>query len=244
MPDAAIFADTQQEPKSVYVWLDWLEKQLPFPVYRPTAGNLGQDALEVKRSKKSGNLYLKALMPVFVLKPNGSKGILQRKCTTDYKITVIQQQIRQLLNIKRVRKHSSILAETWIGISFDEVDRMKDSRVPWIMHRWPLVDLGMTRQDCLDWMLHHNYPKPPRSACFFCPYHSDAEWIRLKTEEPNEFAKAVEWEKLNQQAASKTILEGVPFLHSSCVPLDQVGFTDRNEKMNAFRNECEGMCGV
>ena len=32
MPDFAVFADTQAEPKSVYDWLDWLEKQLPFPV--------------------------------------------------------------------------------------------------------------------------------------------------------------------------------------------------------------------
>jgi 3'-phosphoadenosine 5'-phosphosulfate sulfotransferase (PAPS reductase)/FAD synthetase len=38
MPAAAIFADTQDEPASVYRWLDWLEKQLPFPVYRVTAG--------------------------------------------------------------------------------------------------------------------------------------------------------------------------------------------------------------
>jgi len=40
MPDAAIFADTQAEPVSVYRWLDWLETQLQFPVHRVTAGNL------------------------------------------------------------------------------------------------------------------------------------------------------------------------------------------------------------
>jgi len=34
MPDCAIFADTQAEPKHVYDWLDWIETQLPFPVYR------------------------------------------------------------------------------------------------------------------------------------------------------------------------------------------------------------------
>lgn len=34
MPDAAIFADTKWEPKKVHDYLDWLEKQLPFPVYR------------------------------------------------------------------------------------------------------------------------------------------------------------------------------------------------------------------
>ena len=47
--DAAIFADTGWEPPKVYLWLDWLEKQLPFPVHRVQRGNLRQDALN--RSK-------------------------------------------------------------------------------------------------------------------------------------------------------------------------------------------------
>lgn len=38
MPDYAIFADTQAEPDHLYFWLDWLEKQLPFPVIRVTRG--------------------------------------------------------------------------------------------------------------------------------------------------------------------------------------------------------------
>ena len=33
MPDCAIFADTQWEPEAVYEHLDWLESQLPFPVF-------------------------------------------------------------------------------------------------------------------------------------------------------------------------------------------------------------------
>ena len=36
MPKAAIFADTEAEPASVYKWLEWLERQLPFPVHRVT----------------------------------------------------------------------------------------------------------------------------------------------------------------------------------------------------------------
>ena len=43
MPDCAIFADTGWEPKRVYEWLDWLETQLPFPVYRVSKGNLRDD---------------------------------------------------------------------------------------------------------------------------------------------------------------------------------------------------------
>jgi hypothetical protein len=34
MPDAAIFADTGNEPGSVYRWLEWLVTELPFPVNR------------------------------------------------------------------------------------------------------------------------------------------------------------------------------------------------------------------
>jgi 3'-phosphoadenosine 5'-phosphosulfate sulfotransferase (PAPS reductase)/FAD synthetase len=40
MPKAAIFADTQAEPKSVYTWLDWLKPQLPFPVEALAQGQL------------------------------------------------------------------------------------------------------------------------------------------------------------------------------------------------------------
>lgn len=34
MPIAAVFADTGDEPKTVYKWLEYLGTQLPFPVYR------------------------------------------------------------------------------------------------------------------------------------------------------------------------------------------------------------------
>ena len=63
MPVAAVFADTQAEPASVYKWLDWLETQLPFPVYRVTAGSLTKESLRVYVNKKTGNPYLRALIP-------------------------------------------------------------------------------------------------------------------------------------------------------------------------------------
>ncbi len=51
MPLAAIFADTQAEPPSVYRWLDWLEKQLPFPVHRVTAGDLAAKAVGILKRR-------------------------------------------------------------------------------------------------------------------------------------------------------------------------------------------------
>ena len=44
-PNFAIFADTGWEPPGVYAHLDWLEKQLSFPVIRVSAGNIRDSLL-------------------------------------------------------------------------------------------------------------------------------------------------------------------------------------------------------
>ena len=238
MPTAAIFADTQQEKKASYPWLDWLEKQLPFPVRRVTAGNLGEKSLVVKKSK-NGNYYTSSSIPAFIT--DGEKtGILMRQCTTDFKIVPIYREIRRLIG--RSRKAKAI---QWIGISLDEALRSKPSRKKWVENRWPLLELKMTRADCVSWMKKNGYPTPPRSACVFCPFHSDNEWMSLKTESPEDFNAAVKFEK-DYQFALKQIptIRGVPFLHRSCRPLSEVVFNAPTKQLNLFINECEGMCGV
>lgn len=252
MPDAAIFADTQAEPQSVYSWLDWLETQLPFPVHRVTYGSLADAGLVVRRSKLSGRMYHRTLIPSFIKKYTGGKGMLPRKCTKDHKINMIERTVRQIAQIRHGEK--SVQVTQWIGISIDEAHRMKPSDKHYIEHRWPLVDLRISRTDCLAWMETHGYPKPPRSACVFCPYHNDTEWLRLKIDEPQEFQKAVEWERRNQEANTRSeVTEGVPYLHSSLVTIDRIDFAAEIERkrilkidpqINLFGNECEGMCGV
>src|SRR6185312_16505568 len=117
-------------------------------------------------------------------------------------------------------------AVQWIGISLDEVVRMKESREKRIKHRWPLVDLGMKRHNCLRWMERNGFPKPPRSACVYCPYHRDAEWAWLKKEEPDEFARAVKFEADLQRVKGQTDnMGGIPFLHDSLKPLGSIDFS-------------------
>jgi len=242
-PVAAIFADTQAEPQSVYRHLDWLEKQLSFPVHRVTAGNLMDNSVKIRTSKLSGKKYMKGAIPAFVLKPNGGKGLLGRQCTADYKIRVLTQKARSLCDWKRGEKRP--LVKLWIGISYDEIIRMKPSREKWIEHVWPLIDSKTTRAGCIEWMKNNGYPEPPRSACVFCPFHSDKEWVRLKTQEPEEFQIAVDYEKRLQEAArNQEVLTGVPFLHSSAVPLGEVVFDKSPTTKDLFGNECEGLCGV
>lgn len=253
MPDFAVFADTQAEPQSVYDWLDWLETQLPFPVYRVTKGNLTNDSLTLTaatdraKSYATGELYMRRLIPAFGLMPNGEKTIaIGRKCTADYKIKQIEKCVIEKAGIARAQKECTVTQ--WIGISWDELQRMKNNFPAWSQPRWPLIEKRMTRQMCLDWMLNNGYPEPPRSACVYCPFHSDKEWRRLRDEEPHEFAKAVDFDhKLREIAKKDRVLKMTVFLHGSCKPLDEIDFDSDEQKGQQvwdFQAECEGMCGI
>ena len=87
MPKCAIFADTQDEPQSVYTWLDWLEKQLPFPVHRVTRGKLSERCLETSFSKKNQCVSFSSI-PAFLKTEAGTVSLIPRQCTRDFKIHV------------------------------------------------------------------------------------------------------------------------------------------------------------
>lgn len=246
MPDFAVFADTQAEPTNVYQWLDWLETKIPFPVYRVTAGNLTEDNLKLHKTKKGRN-YHKRLIPMHGLMPNGDKTFaLGRKCTNDYKIVPIVNHIKNACEIKRAQKEVTVTQ--WIGISYDEMQRMKLPQKKWTQHRWPLVELKMRRRDCIAWMKKNNYPEPPRSACYYCPFHDDTEWRRLRDEDPVHFQKAIEFDETIRREYKKS--EGLlmeVYIHSSCKPLSKVDFDSPEDKGQLnfdFKSECEGMCGL
>ena len=254
----AIFSDTQDEPASVYRWLDDLIGFInaaphPFPVHIVTKGRLSDEAIKM-RTTEDGRKYSKTDIPFYTLdgtkegeKPSHGK-IRNRSCTADYKIVPISKKARELGAVPRKKKEGNrVHVVQWIGISLDEIYRMKPSRDWWWESIWPLVDLRMNRHDCKRWMEAKGYPEPPRSSCVYCPYHNNHEWRRLRDEEPEEFVRAVKFEKQVQEIKAKSSnFNSTPFLHASRVPLDQVDLsTDEDHgQMNLFNNECVGMCGV
>lgn len=249
MPDFAIFSDTQDEPESVYKWLEQLKALLPYPVYIVTAGSLSKESLKM-RVTKDGRKFSRINIPFFTKSAKGKLGkIVFRSCTADFKIKPIMKEARARCKIKRGQKYISVTQ--YIGISWDEWHRCKPSRDAWAQSRWPLIEKRMTRQSCLEWMERNGYPKPPRSSCVYCPFHSNKEWKRLKQEEPEAFERAVQFEK-DMQLAKKNSenFDSTPFLHKSCTPIEQVDFRDDFDKgqMDIFGGDhphCEeGMCGV
>lgn len=235
MPDAAIFADTQCEPKETYEYLGFLVESLPFPMYRVTVGNLYEDTMRGLNS--TGQRF--DSIPWFTLNLDGTFGMGQRECTKQYKLVPIRRKVRELLGGKTKPGAVSM----WIGISRDEASRMKESRVKYIVNRYPLaLEKYLARWDCERWLTRNGYPIPPKSACIMCPFHSNAEW-RAMMEDPARWAaiKALDI-KIRHQAK----FVGQQFMHRSCRPIDQVDFSTDEDKGqgNMFENECEGMCGV
>lgn len=248
MPKAAIFADTESEPGAVYRWLDWLEGQLPFPVYRVVSTRkLGlEEAQGQRRVSKDGKKYVYASIPLWV---NGAP--MRRHCTGDYKILPIHQQVKRICGYPkgaRIEK-GLVLANLLLGISTDEYQRMKPCRDPRFVNRWPLIEAGMSRGECFQWMASHGYPIPPRSACTFCPYHSNEEWRRVKSV-PEEWEGVLALEKrlVDAYEAHDTALRSAPSLHQSGKRLSEMTDEDLadpdDDQLDLFGNECEGMCGV
>ena len=169
-----------------------------------------------------------------------------RQCTSDYKIQPIRQKVRELCGIKK-GKHfpKDKYVEQWIGISTDEIIRMKESRDKYVYHYHPLIEKNMSREDCLKWMKDHNYPLPAKSACIFCPYHSDDFWMDMKENRKEEWDESVELDKFIRQGNKN--INSLIYLHRSCVPLSEVEFKTKDKDAQykfGFANECEGMCGL
>tara|TARA_R110000772_G_scaffold268553_1_gene396072 strand:+ start:65 stop:955 length:891 start_codon:yes stop_codon:yes gene_type:complete len=259
-PDFAVFADVGAEPTEVYEWLETLKELIaaaphPFPIYtvKKENGDLTKDQLSVttssgKGAKPKGETYIRKIIPMFGITPDGEKrGAIGRACTQDYKILPIRKYIRHACNIPRGTK--TPMVTMWIGISWDEAQRAKESRVDWCQHRWPMLENRMLRSDCINWMYDHGYPVPPRSACYYCPFHSNTEWRRMRDEDPEHFQKAVKFDaELRKQVKTHDRFTRMEvYLHNSCKPLDQIDFDndeDRGQQVWDFQSECEGMCGV
>ena len=269
MPDCAIFADTGWEPQAVYEHLDWLSSAnvLPFPIHHVSAGNIREDLLKAGTGARWASIpaFTRTVIPAGAELPVvdededgeiitiGSRrtagetvsiGMIRRQCTTDYKIVPIRRKVRELAGLTRKRSPDHPVVEQWIGISLDEVIRMKPSREAWQVNRWPLIEQRMNRRDCLAWLKRHGYPEPPKSACIGCPFHDDTHWRAMRDRDPQAWADAIEVDH-----AIRTGLRGIRgevYLHRSAIPLDEVDFSTAADhgQLDLFGNECEGICGV
>lgn len=233
-PDCAIFADTGDEPAAVYKHLAWLMSPgvLPFPIH------IAKCSRSLKAALVAGDED-GARIPWHV----GHGGIGGRNCTRNWKIRPIRRKIRELLGVGLRDYIAPDTVESWVGISIDEITRIKPSGCLFIHNRHILVEARMSRQSCYTWLEERQYRRPPKSRCKYCPYQGNAGWRDLR-ESPDEWAETVELDGWLREPAQVARFHGEMFLHSSRVPLTKADLSTIDLGADLFAHECEGMCGV
>lgn len=208
-------------------------------IAKPYAEAHGIEFAEVRRVRRDGNeeTLLEWLqrsnrsIPIPVRMPNGAPG--NRQCTGEYKIKVIAKELKRRGATKDNPAHVAL------GISIDEYQRMRtESSIPHETLWYPLIDLRLSRNDCKRIITDAGLPVPPKSSCYFCPFHSMSEWKRMRREEPELFAKSLEVERLVNDKRDRLGLYRV-YLCSALKPLEEA--TDTHGQVEMFEQE-DGRC--
>jgi hypothetical protein len=161
-------------------------------------------------------------MPVFV--QDGTR--LKALCSGRWKTSVMQRWLRS----KGVEQ-----CDVWVGYSLDEMRRVRTSDLRWYQYRYPLIfDVPLRRGECLKVVEDMGWPTPPKSACFMCPNRDDEQWLDMQKNWPDDFARAVAFEREMQEKRSDF------YLHRSLKPLDQVEFG--TSQRSFFRTDDENTC--
>ncbi len=114
-----------------------------------------------------------------------------RDCTADFKVSVVTKWLREH---GATRDDPATVA---IGISTDEIERSggKKGDRPAERRTYPLLDLGMSRADCAALINSVGIPVPPKSSCYFCPFHRPQVWAEMRRDEPDLFWASVALER-------------------------------------------------
>ena len=232
--DYAIFSDPGAEHQDTYdleKWLvSWQKKNDGIPIIVTRKKNLYKDIMQTQNSR--GARF--ASIPAF----SESGGMVRRQCTGEYKIQPVIQETRKLHGLKK-RKWMKP-TEMWLGISLDEIQRMKESQLYNIKYFYPLIYHRISRNDCVEFFKDNNFPVPVKSSCVFCPYHSNKFWKELYKENGYAWKMSV---IVDKKIRKKHNMRGEMYLHPSRKPLDEIDFTD--DQLEMFEGyDCEGYCGL
>jgi len=233
--DAAIFADTGAEPKRTYQWLDWLTREVAGTL--PVVRSMFKDGLTKGIEGAVDGSRTRCAPPPFFTTGGGQ---VRRHCTGDFKIDEIKRTARRIFPDAQSRGLVQI-----IGFSTDESTRCFVPDAQYIRNEYPLIDLGMSRRECMRWCVLHDYPMPPRSACVYCPYRSNWEWREMREACPDDWAEACRVDALIRKGLPG--FRETPFVHRSLAPLAEADLRDEAEKVGQSfmwpnRLKCHGLC--
>lgn len=217
-------------------------------VAMPYAAQHSIALVELRRTKRDGSietLYERASNPngrapvIPVRLPSGAPG--NRNCTVDFKIRLVEKWLKER------GASADNPATTGLGISTDELHRAKsnDPRQPSMLKEYPLITLRLSRADCIAVIQAGGISVPPKSSCWFCPFHSLRSWQEMRENEPELFMRAVGFEKFLRERSERVGIGSV-YLTDRLVPLDEATSPHRQlPLLDDTEDTCEsGYCMV
>lgn len=239
---AAISADPGMENSETYTYRNWMipkAEKAGIKIVLADGPNLYEDLLSLPKTKPS-----RIDNPSYFTKPEqegGTEGKLRQKCTKHYKVDPIRRAIRKLLP-RKVRRG---MCESWIGFAFDEEARIKTPDVLWQYSRFPLHEMGLSKEDIATYYQERGIPEPPRSVCNGC-YANGTDYFKdMYENRPCDWAQAVAVDEAIRDMSSCGVNSDV-YVHRSCIPLKQLpacGFNVGKTEAERERFACtSGYC--
>lgn len=151
---------------------------------------------------------------------------MSRSCTVEFKMRVLGREL------KARGASPETPATVAIGISLDEIHRANRKPQPHEQIVYPLVGVGeetglkMTRLDCINLIRGAGLPIPPKSSCWFCPFHSLQAWADMARETPDLFDRACDLETHLRNRSTRDG-NGPVFLTRFGIPLRDAIDTDQ-----------------
>ena len=174
-----LFCDTGLEFPQMYEHLDRLEAYIGRPIIRLKAAH-DFEYYFYEYTPKRKNPALSQYRGMSWPGPRG------RWCTGILKTRVIDAYLKEL------RENYTLIE--YVGIAADETKRIKDKK-------YPLVEWGMTEQDCLSYCYERGfdwgglYQIYNRCSCWCCPLQRIGELKKLRTHHPELWARLREMDR-------------------------------------------------
>jgi hypothetical protein len=133
-----------------------------------------------------------------------------RSCSDKFKIRPQDRFIAQWPLAKQAWERGEKVVKL-VGFDAGEPWRAKDHDSKRYSVRYPLIEWGWDREDCIATIERNGFSVPPKSSCFFCPEMSEVEILQLQEDNPELLERALEMERNNTALHS---VKGLARTHS------------------------------
>jgi hypothetical protein len=182
--DEVLFADTGGELPETYAFIDTVRNYLlQFGIPFRTVMNRihGRDLYSTCMERR--------VIP----------STIWRWSTRDFKVRPIYRYYRSL----------SRPVVQYLAIAYDEIERMKDSKVKSVNSVFPLVERKITRKACVEILERAGLPVPIKSSCFFCPFATLDRWKYIRDRHPELYERAITLEENSKHFPSQRLTDQV-----------------------------------